>query len=49
MLVLCDLFDDAAARALIDAVPVLARRHAVLVASVLDPDLERARPHRPHR
>ena len=40
VLVLCDLFDDAAARALIDAVPVLARRHAVLVASVLDPDLE---------
>ncbi len=40
VLVLCDLFDDDAARALIDAVPVLARRHAVLVASVLDPDLE---------
>ena len=30
-----------AARALIDAVPVLARRHAVLVATVTDPDLER--------
>ena len=41
VLVLCDLFDDAAARALIDAVPVLARRHAVLVATVTDPDLER--------
>ena len=40
VLVLCDLFDDDAARALIDAVPVLARRHAVLVASILDPDLE---------
>jgi uncharacterized protein (DUF58 family) len=40
VLVLCDLFDDEAARALIEAVPVLARRHAVLVASVLDPDLE---------
>ena len=47
VLILCDLFDDDAARALIEAVPVLARRHAVLVASVLDPDLEaivRARP-----
>ncbi len=40
VLVLCDLFDDDAARALIEAVPVLARRHAVLIASVLDPDLE---------
>jgi len=40
VLILCDLFDDDAARALIEAVPVLARRHAVLVASVLDPDLE---------
>jgi len=41
VLVLCDLFDDDAARALIDAVPVLARRHAVLTATVTDPDLER--------
>jgi uncharacterized protein (DUF58 family) len=41
VLVLCDLFDDAAARALIDAVPVLARRHAVLTVTVTDPDLER--------
>ena len=41
VLILCDLFDDAAARALIDAVPVLARRHAVLAATVTDPDLER--------
>ncbi len=40
VLVLCDLFDDDAARALIEAVPVLARRHAVLVASSSDPDLE---------
>jgi uncharacterized protein (DUF58 family) len=41
VLVLSDLFDEAAARALIDAVPVIARRHAVLVASVTDPDLDR--------
>ncbi len=41
VLVLCDLFDEAAARALIAAVPVLARRHAVLVATVTDPELER--------
>ena len=41
ILILCDLFDDAAARALTDAVPVLARRHAVLAATVTDPDIER--------
>jgi uncharacterized protein (DUF58 family) len=41
VMVLCDLFDDAAARAMIEAVPVIARRHAVLVASVTDPDLDR--------
>jgi uncharacterized protein (DUF58 family) len=40
VLVLCDLFDDDAARALIESVPVLARRHAVLIASVSDPDLD---------
>jgi uncharacterized protein (DUF58 family) len=40
VLVFSDLFDEAAARALIDAVPVIARRHAVLVASVTDPDLD---------
>ncbi len=39
MLVLSDLFDDAAARALVQAMPVLTRRHAVLVATVTDPDL----------
>jgi uncharacterized protein (DUF58 family) len=40
VVVLTDLLDEAAARALIDAVPVLVRRHAVLVASVRDPDLD---------
>jgi uncharacterized protein (DUF58 family) len=40
VLVLTDLLDEAAARSLISAVPVLARRHAVVVASVADPDVE---------
>ncbi len=39
VLVFTDLFDDAAARALVDAMPVLTRRHAVVVATVTDPDL----------
>jgi uncharacterized protein (DUF58 family) len=41
VLVLTDLFDDSAARALVDAVPVLCRRHAVLIATVTDPDIDR--------
>ncbi len=41
LVVVCtDLVDEAAARSLLDAVPVLARRHAVVVASVRDPDLD---------
>ena len=40
VLVLADLVDEAAARALIDAVPVLARRHEVCVASVRDAALD---------
>jgi uncharacterized protein (DUF58 family) len=40
VLVLTDLLEEAAAQPLVDAVPVLARRHAVVVASVADPDLE---------
>ena len=40
VLVLTDLLEEGAARPLLDAVPVLARRHAVVVASVADPDLE---------
>jgi uncharacterized protein (DUF58 family) len=40
VLVLTDLLDPAAARPLVEAVPVLARRHAVAVASARDPDLE---------
>jgi uncharacterized protein (DUF58 family) len=41
VVVLTDLLDTAAARALVDAVPVLTRRHAVLIASARDPDVER--------
>jgi uncharacterized protein (DUF58 family) len=40
VVVLTDLLDTAAARALTDAVPVLTRRHAVLIASTRDPDVE---------
>jgi uncharacterized protein (DUF58 family) len=42
ILVFTDIVDEAAARSLLDAVPVLARRHAVVVASVRDPDLDHA-------
>ena len=42
VLVLTDLLEEAAARTLVEAVPVLARRHHVVVASVSDPDLDRA-------
>jgi len=40
VLVLSDLLEETAARPLRDAVPLLARRHAVAVASVADPDLD---------
>lgn len=39
VVVFTDLLDLAAARPLIDAMPVLVRRHAVVVAGVTDPDL----------
>ena len=39
VVVLTDLVDEAAAGALLDALPYLVRRHAVVVASCLDPDL----------
>ena len=42
VVVFTDLVDEAAARSLLAAVPVLARRHAVVVASVTDPDLHDA-------
>ncbi len=39
VLVLTDLLDASAAASLVAAVPTLARRHAVVVASVRDPDI----------
>jgi uncharacterized protein (DUF58 family) len=42
VLVFTDLLDVAAARPLLAAVPVLVRRHAVVVATVTDPDVEAA-------
>jgi uncharacterized protein (DUF58 family) len=47
VLVFTDLIEEVAARSLVAAVPVLARRHEVVVAGVVDPDLDallRARP-----
>ena len=39
VLVLTDLLEEAAARPLVEAVPLLARRHHVVVATVVDTDL----------
>jgi uncharacterized protein (DUF58 family) len=47
ILVFTDLVDESAARSLVAAVPVLTRRHAVIVASVRDPDLDAAIRHEP--
>ena len=40
VLVLTDLLEPAAAQPLVDAIPILARRHHVVVAGATDPDLE---------
>jgi uncharacterized protein (DUF58 family) len=51
ILVFTDLVDASAARSLVASVPVLTRRHAVIVASVRDPDLDaaiRRPPDEPH-
>ena len=42
VIVWTDLVDEAAARSLLAAVPVLVRKHALVVASVSDPDLDDA-------
>ena len=42
VLVLCDLVEESASKPLLEAVPVLARRHHVVVASASDPYLELA-------
>ena len=47
VLVLTDLLEESAARPLVDSVPILARRHAVVVASIADPDLAAAVGRRP--
>ncbi|HVL81918.1 MAG TPA: DUF58 domain-containing protein [Actinomycetota bacterium] len=51
VIVLTDLLEESAARPLVDAVPVLARRHAVVVATATDTDLARIverEPRQPH-
>jgi uncharacterized protein (DUF58 family) len=40
VLVVTDLLEEAAAQPLVEAVPVLARRHVVVVAGTTDPDLD---------
>jgi uncharacterized protein (DUF58 family) len=40
VLIFTDLLDEAAAGSLASAVPVLARRHAVIVVSALDPEIQ---------
>lgn len=40
IIVLTDILEESAAGPLVDAVPILARRHAVVVASASDPELE---------
>ncbi|MFN8152377.1 MAG: hypothetical protein U0R24_14800 [Solirubrobacterales bacterium] len=42
VLVFSDLIDATAARSLIAAVPMLARRHAVAIVTPLDPDIDLA-------
>ena len=42
VIVFTDLLEEAAARSLVEAIPVLTRRHHVVVAGVRDPDLDRA-------
>ena len=47
MFVFTDLLEEAAARPLVEAVPVIARRHVVMVATPADPDLEELMSRRP--
>jgi uncharacterized protein (DUF58 family) len=48
VLVLTDLLEEAAAQPLVEALPVVARRHAVAVAGAADPDLDAAIRSQPH-
>ncbi|MCL4449030.1 MAG: DUF58 domain-containing protein [Actinobacteria bacterium] len=36
----CDLVDEATAYSLLDAIPILVKRHTLLIASIIDPDLK---------
>jgi uncharacterized protein (DUF58 family) len=47
VIVFTDLIEEVAARSLVSAVPVLARRHEVVVAGVVYPDLDAALRTRP--
>ncbi len=47
MIVFTDLIEEAAARSLLDAVPVLTRRHEVIVAGAEDVDLNNVLAHEP--
>ncbi len=40
VLIFTDIIDEAAARPLVNAIPALARKHSLAVASVVDPDLD---------
>ena len=40
VIVFTDLIEEVAARSLVEAVPILARRHEVVVAGVIDPELD---------
>jgi uncharacterized protein (DUF58 family) len=42
VIVLTDLLDESAARSLVDATPILTRRHAVAAATVTDPGIQAA-------
>ena len=48
VLVLTDLLEEAAAQPLVEALPVVVRRHAVCVAGAMDPDLDAAIHAQPH-
>jgi uncharacterized protein (DUF58 family) len=48
VLVLTDLLEESAAQPLVEALPVLARRHSVAVAGSADPDLDAAVRSEPH-
>lgn len=48
VMVFTDLLDEAAASELLDAIPILARRHGVIVVSSVDPEIEDLTRNAPH-